>query len=45
MWCVVAGVGDKGYQTLELRLVGPVMVVAGALLVCCRVALCFVLIF
>ena len=38
------GVGEKGYQTVELRLVGPILSVAGVLLVCCRVILCFVVI-
>ena len=35
------GVGDKGYQTLELRLVGPILAITGAVLVLCRVMLCF----
>ena len=39
---LISGVGDKGYQTLELRLVGPILAVTGALLVCCRVLMCFI---
>ena len=41
---LISGVGDKGYQTLELRLVGPILAVTGALLVCCRVLMCFIVI-
>ena len=41
---LISGVGDKGYQTLELRLVGPILAVSGALLVCCRVIMCFIVI-
>ena len=41
---LIPGVGDKGYQTLELRLVGPILAVTGALLVCCRVLMCFIVI-
>ena len=41
---LISGVGDKGYQTLELRLVGPILAVSGALLVCCRVMMCFMVI-
>ena len=35
------GLGDKGFMTLGLQLVGPCLVLAGALLVVFRVLLCF----
>ena len=44
IFILISGVGDKGYQTLELRLVGPILAVSGALLVCCRVIMCFIVI-
>ena len=36
----VVGLGDKGYQTLELQVVGPGVVGCGAVLVVVRVILC-----
>ena len=35
------GLGDKGFMTLGLQLVGPCLVIAGALLVVFRVLLCY----
>ena len=34
------GLGDKGFMTLGLQMVGPCLVIAGALLVVFRVLLC-----
>ena len=36
----VVGLGDKGYQTLELQVVGPGVVVCGSVMVGVRVLLC-----
>ena len=30
----VVGLGDKGFHTLELKLVGPIIVVCGGVLTC-----------
>ena len=35
------GLGDKGFMTLGLQMVGPCLVIAGALLVVFRVLLCW----
>ena len=36
----VVGLGDKGFQTLELRILGPSIVLCGAMLVGLRMLLC-----
>ena len=36
----VVGLGDKGFQTLELRIVGPSIVLCGAMLAGLRILLC-----
>ena len=42
LWLVitVVGLGDKGFQTLELRIVGPSIVLCGAMLAGLRILLC-----
>ena len=42
---VVAGVGEKGFQTVELKLVGPILLLIGGFLVCSRVIFCFLVFF
>ena len=37
---MVVGLGDKGFQTLELRIVGPSIVLCGAMLAGLRILLC-----
>lgn len=34
------GIGEKGFKTLELRLIGPSLIAAGVLVVILRIALC-----
>ena len=36
----VVGLGDKGFHSLELKLVGPVIVVCGGVLACVRILMC-----
>ena len=38
----VVGLGDKGFQTLELKVVGPSIVLCGILLACLRIFICMV---
>ena len=36
----VVGLGDKGFHSLELKLVGPIIVVCGGVLACVRILMC-----
>ena len=36
----VLGLGDKGFQTLGLKLVGPITLVCGSVLTCVRILMC-----
>ena len=36
------GLGDNGFRTLELKLIGPVLMGGGGLLVVCRILVCMV---
>jgi hypothetical protein len=36
----VVGLGDKGFQTLELKLAGPMTVMCGGVLACVRILMC-----
>ena len=36
----VVGLGDKGFQTLGLKLVGPITLVCGSVLACVRILMC-----
>ena len=39
---VFVGVGEKGFKTVEMRLVGPGLVVSGLSLACLRICCCLV---
>merc|ERR1712142_1060703 len=38
----VVGLGDKGFQSLELRLMGPIIVLCGVVVASGRIIVCFV---
>ena len=42
MVITVVGLGDKGFYSLELQLMGPIIIVCGGVLACVRILLCVV---